>query len=169
MDSPGHRANVLSPDATHVGFGVVVEQEEGRSAYLVTELFVRLASKIDQGDAPETLLDAVNREREKLGRKPLVDDDTLSSLCEPEARAYFSSAADPDQTRVERLSQQASKTRLRYTRLATVLTVVSSLEEAARIDTLLDARAKGLGLGIAQGTRADTIEDAIVVVALVGY
>jgi hypothetical protein len=49
------------------------------------------------------------------------------------------------------------------------MTVVSAAEEATNIETLLDPKARGLGLGLAQGTRSDTIENAIAVVALIGY
>lgn len=41
MQSPGHRANVLHPDVTHVGLGLVTEQEGSRQSFLVTELFIR--------------------------------------------------------------------------------------------------------------------------------
>jgi uncharacterized protein YkwD len=37
LDSPGHRENVVSADATHAGVGVVIEREGERAAYLATE------------------------------------------------------------------------------------------------------------------------------------
>jgi len=170
MDSPGHRANVLSPDATHVGIGVLVEREEDRNAYLVTQLFVRLAEKIDVDDAPDDLLDAINRERDRRKLRELEEDDALSALCDAAARDYFT--APPGRTRqqmVEVLNRNAAGKQQRYSKMAALLTVVTSLEEAAAIDALLDPAARALGIGVAQGTRADTIEDAIAVVVLIGY
>jgi hypothetical protein len=43
------------------------------------------------------------------------------------------------------------------------MTVVTAPDEAATIDALLDRKARG------QGTRPDTIENAIAVIALIGY
>jgi hypothetical protein len=59
--------------------------------------------------------------------------------------------------------------KVRYAKLGALMTVVASVDEAATIDTLLDPAARALGLGLAQGTRADTYENAIAVVALIGY
>jgi uncharacterized protein YkwD len=39
MASPGHRANILNPAVRHVGIGVVMQREQDRVAFLVTELF----------------------------------------------------------------------------------------------------------------------------------
>ncbi len=170
MDSPGHRANVLSPDATHVGIGVLVEREEDRNAYLVTQLFVRLAEKIDVDDAPDDLLEAINRERQRRKLRELEMDDALSTLCEASAREYFTAPAGRTrQQMVEVLNRNAASKQQRYSKMAALLTVVTSLEEAASIDALLDPAARALGIGVAQGTRADTIEDAIAVVVLIGY
>src|SRR5690606_25050305 len=47
MESPGHRANLVNPDVTHVGVGVVAQQEGGRNAFIVTQVFVRMAERVD--------------------------------------------------------------------------------------------------------------------------
>jgi len=170
MDSPGHRANVLSVDATHVGIGTVVQSGDGHIAYLVTEVFARMAEKIDLDDAAERLFEAVNNERERRGHKPLALNDSLSTLCSKTAEAFFDAApGSPNQPLVEALSRQAGQQKLPYTRLAALMTVVTALDEAATLDALLDPKARGVGLGVAQGTRSDTPQNAIAVVALVAY
>jgi uncharacterized protein YkwD len=170
MDSPGHRANVLSADATHVGIGVRVEREEDRNAYLVTQVFVRLAQPLDVDDAPDDLLEAINRERERRRLEELDQDEALSALCGTAAREYFTAPSGRTrQQMVEQLNRRAAGRQGRYSKMAALLTVVTSLEEAAAIDALLDPAARAVGIGVAQGTRADTIEDAIAVVVLIGY
>lgn len=170
MDSPGHRANVLSAEVTHVGIGTAVQRGDGQSAYLVTEVFARMAEKIDLDDASERLLEAVNRERKRLGRKPLTLNDTLNTLCSRTADAFFDAApGSPNQPLVEALSREAGQRKLPYTRLAALMTIVTALDEAAALDALLDPKARGVGLGVAQGTRTDTPQNAIAVVALIGY
>lgn len=44
MDSPGHRANILHPKATHVAFGVV----RTRSSVWVTQVFLRLSGTLPE-------------------------------------------------------------------------------------------------------------------------
>ena len=43
MESPGHRGNILHPDAREIGLGVVAEREGDRNAFIVTELFTQLS------------------------------------------------------------------------------------------------------------------------------
>jgi uncharacterized protein YkwD len=169
MESPGHRENVLSSHATHVGIGVVVSLEDQRNAYLVTELFARFATKIDVAAAPAELLAAVNHERQQRGLHALVLDKAMSALCADAARGVFSGPAESRQQTVERLNRKATSSHRPYARLGALLTLVSALEDATKLDALLDPAARAVGLGIAQGTRSDTFENAIAVVALVGY
>jgi hypothetical protein len=49
------------------------------------------------------------------------------------------------------------------------MTVVAALDEVAGIEALFDPRARALGVGVAQGSREDTVDDAIAVVILIGY
>jgi uncharacterized protein YkwD len=42
MESPGHRGNILHPDARQIGIGVVAEREGERYAFIATELFTQL-------------------------------------------------------------------------------------------------------------------------------
>ncbi len=42
MESPGHRGNILHPDARQIGIGVVAEREGDRYAFIATELFTQL-------------------------------------------------------------------------------------------------------------------------------
>lgn len=43
MESPGHRGNILHPEAREIGIGVVAEREGERFAFIATELFTQLA------------------------------------------------------------------------------------------------------------------------------
>jgi uncharacterized protein YkwD len=40
MNSPGHRANILSKSFTHVGIGIVWDND--RNAYAITQWFAKL-------------------------------------------------------------------------------------------------------------------------------
>ncbi len=170
MESPGHRENVLNPEATDVGFGVVISREDQRAAYLVTELFARFAHPIDVEQAPARLGEAVTRARARRGLPALERDVALDELCAQAAREFFMAQAHESiQEVVDHLNQRAARSHPPYTRLGALMTLVSSLDEAATLDALQDPHARAIGLGIAQGTRDDTLEHAIAVVVLIGY
>lgn len=169
MDSPGHRANLLQPLATHLGLGLVLEREDERTVYLLTQLFARFARKVDLDDARDQLRDALNTARSRRGARPLSDDTTLSQACTEAARAFFTSEPGSSRDRLlERLQRKAAAS-AKYRRMAVVMTVVSAVDEAAKLQALLDPAARALALGLAQGTRSDTVEHAIAIVAIVGY
>jgi uncharacterized protein YkwD len=44
MDSPGHRANILHPDATEIGIGLHQGDLNGLSTAFVTEVFAQPAT-----------------------------------------------------------------------------------------------------------------------------
>jgi uncharacterized protein YkwD len=169
MESPGHRQNLLNREVTHVGIGLALAVEDQHTAYLVTQLFARFASPIDVADAPAKLLLAINRERARRRLPALKPDTTMAALCGKTARDFFHTSAKSRQELVEQLNHEAASAHPPYSRLSALLTVVSSLDEAASIDALFDPRARAIALGVAQGTRTDTIENAIVLVALIGY
>jgi uncharacterized protein YkwD len=170
MDSPGHRANLLHPQATHVGLGVLLAPEDARTAYLVTQVFVRLARKVDVDEAAAELIAGINRARTKRGARPLERDAALDEFCAETARDFFQrNDGASSRQRLDRLNLKARSAATRYARMAGVITVVVAAKDAAELDLFLDKHARGIGLGLAQGTRADTVENAIAVVALVGY
>src|SRR2546423_4242662 len=64
MDSPGHRANILSREATHVGVGMMLGREgSGRHELFVTQLYVRRSSAMPPLDAARAVLDVINGRR----------------------------------------------------------------------------------------------------------
>ncbi len=168
MDSPGHRANVLHRDATHVGLGTVIEAEDGATAYLVTEVFARMAEKIDSEEAAEQLFSAINEERTRRGQKSLELVDSLAEECTKTARAFFQARpGSANQPLVATLSESAGRRSLPYTRLSALMLIVTKVQEAATLDAVLDPQARAIAIGIAQGTRDDTPQNAIAVVVLI--
>ena len=56
MNSPGHRANIMSAIATHIGIGVAFGDEiSGRREIFITQVFTRVPPKIDPAQAFETV------------------------------------------------------------------------------------------------------------------
>ena len=168
MDSPGHRQNILSPEVSHIGIGVVEIAEGDGHAYLVTELFTQLPEPIDVEQGREELAERLAKKREAAGLKAARDDELMSQLCTATAREYFASGAK-ERPLIEALSRKAASARLPYDRVGALMLVVTSIEQASEVAALIDPKAKGIGIGVAQGTRSDTVENAIAVVVLLGY
>ncbi|MGH2898355.1 MAG: CAP domain-containing protein, partial [Solirubrobacteraceae bacterium] len=56
MNSPGHRANIMSSMATHIGIGVAFGDEiSGRREIFITQVFTRVPPKIDPVKAVESV------------------------------------------------------------------------------------------------------------------
>jgi uncharacterized protein YkwD len=166
MSSPGHRDNVLSPRVTHVGVGLVQEGEADHPSFLVTQVFIRRASPIDLDAAPGELLEALNRERKARGQATLSRDATLDDAAAAGARRYFAEPKQAQQSLVQDVNDKLGKLRLPYKKLATVMVVVDGLDQAASVAAAAEAKASHVGIGIAQGTRPDGIENAIAVIML---
>jgi len=147
--------------------GVEVAEGEGR-AFLVTEVFTHLAQRIDAEDARDELLELLASKRAASGQKEARHDEAMSELCEAAAREFFASQAE-ERPLIEALSRKAAASKLSYQRLGALMMVVTSIQQASQVSALLDPKAKGIGIGIAQGTRSDTVENAIAVVVLLGY
>lgn len=168
MDSPGHRQNILSADVSHVGLGVTeVAEGEGR-AFLVTEVFVYQPEVIDVAAARGELLARLAQKRKAAGLADARHDEAMSALCAATAREYFAGEAK-ERPLIEALSRKAAGAKLPYERLGALMLVVTSIDQASQVAALLDPKAKGIGIGLAQGTRSDTVENAIAVVVLLGY
>jgi uncharacterized protein YkwD len=84
MDSPGHRANLLNPDVTALGIGAVAEAEGDRSAFVVTELFARLATHFSREDAEA----AIGALRSSAKVAPAPPRRSLSQAAERAAQQY---------------------------------------------------------------------------------
>ncbi len=169
MDSPGHRANLLNPDVTRVGIGVVAQPEGGRSAFVVTQLFTRMGERIELARAPAEVLELINRARSARGAPPLVQEAPLAEAAQRAVDHFF---ADPELSQQDVVDEASASLRgfgIAYRRIGGVMAVVSQLAEAGALEPTLDPGVRGVGLGVAQGTRLDTGPNAIAVVIVLGW
>lgn len=167
LASPGHRGNILHELVNRVGIGVHATPESGHTAYLVTEVFTRATPKLS-GDAADALLSRINARRKQLGRAPLTSDDTLNELAARTAGRYFAEPPPADQDLMQSVRDQLVKAKLPARSVGAVLTVASSVQELSELDAVLEPGLKLIGVGLSQGTRADTPENALCAVFLLG-
>lgn len=169
LASPGHRANILNPDVTHVGVGVVAEPEGQRTAYVVTEVLIRMGRTIDVSGAPAQLLEDINRARRARGAEPLSVDENLAEAAQNAAEAYFDDPELSQQDVVDDASGSLRRFGLAWSRVGGLMAVVTTLDEAARLEPTFDPEVRFAGIGVAQGTRADHPPNSIAVVILLAW
>jgi uncharacterized protein YkwD len=169
MQSPGHRANILNPDVTDVGIGAVAEEEGDRTAFVVTQVFVRTAQAIDVRKAPHALLDELNRHRRERGPSPLSMHADLHKAAQAAAQRYFDAPGVSRRAVVEDATATLDHLGRVFRRVGGVMVVVQSLDEASQLEPALDPDLRHVGVGVAQGTRPDDPPGAIGVVLILGH
>jgi uncharacterized protein YkwD len=161
MNSPGHRANIMSHTATHIGIGVIFGDEvSGRREIFITQVFTRVPPKVDPAKAAEAL-------RAKLAAvKPVGVDVRLAAIAQQLA----------DQLATGKTREQAYPTVRKqvdalgnvYQKVGSVITAASELDSLDGPGLLGDARPDQVGIGLAQGPHPDIGENAIWIVVLLG-
>ena len=177
LDSPGHRANALDPNLSHVGIGVVIDPNGGHSQIVATEEFGGVSKSIDLATAPDDLLRIINARRAAAGAGKLEVDPVLSDAARRGAALFFQEPSEPQDRIVQRvngeivgpLGGRGSPIARRMRVTQTFLLPVISLEHATKIEQLFDPAARYVGVGVAQGTRPETGPDTIGVLVVLGW
>jgi uncharacterized protein YkwD len=160
MNSPGHRANLMSGIATHLGIGVAFgEQISGRREIFITQVFTRVPPKIDPVKAVETV-----RQKLQAARPPLVPAVQLRGPAQQFADALATGksreeAYDAVRAQLEGLGR-------RYQRVGSVITATADLDSFDGVGVVAESVADEVGIGIAQGPHPDFGDSAIWIVIL---
>lgn len=162
MNSPGHRANILAPKATHVGVGIVLGKEvAGRREMFITQVFIRVTGKIDR----EAVIGQVS-ERIRSAR-PVAADAWLAEVAQDMAGQLASGVE------TQKAAAQASeKLRSRPNDYRGVTTVATTVADVASFDprqALADKSISHFGVGVAQGDHPELGDGAIFIVVLLGH
>ena len=161
MNSPGHRANILSKDATHMAIGVVLgEDVAGRRELFVTQLFIRKTARID----PRAVGDQV---RERVQSSGLTEDPRLSTVAQELADGIAAGSSPNDASLVA--NRRLSGMNLPYARVTTLVTTVADLAAFKPKDSLSDRSVRVFGSGVAQGDHEVMGEGAIHIVLLLAH
>lgn len=159
MNSPGHRANVMSGSATHIGIGVVFGEEvSGRREIFITQVFTRVPPKVDPAKAAEEIhkrIAAIHSVGSTVALGSLAQD-LADGLAAGKTREE---ATAPLKRRVDALAAS-------YSRVGSVITTASDLAQLDGAALLGDAKPDDIGVGIAQGTHPELGEGAIFIVVL---
>lgn len=159
MNSPGHRANILSPQATHVGIGVVLGEEvSGRREMFLTQVFTRVPPKVERSAAVELVRSRIDSARKVSVNAGLarVAQDLADGLAAGKTRESLWPGA----------KKKLDAMNTPYARVGSVVSAVAELESVDGKTLLGDYKADDIGVGIAQGTHPEIGDGAIWIVLL---
>jgi uncharacterized protein YkwD len=159
MNSPGHRANMMSAAATHVGIGVVLGDEvSGRREMFVTQVFIRIPPKVDPAKAAELVRDRIAKVR------PVAVNARLASIAQQLADGL--AAGKSRESLWPQAKKQLDAIGGSYQRVGSVITAVGELDTVDGKELVGDYKPDEIGVGIAQGTHPDIGENAVWIVVL---
>jgi hypothetical protein len=158
MNSPGHRANILSTSATNLGIGVVLGDVSGQRALLVTQVFSRVPPVIEPAKALELVTQKL------VGVRKMAVDKDLSQLA-GEVAVLLAAGKTRDEVwpTVRRRLDAMGKV---FTRVGSVITAVSELESLDARPLIGDYTPDVVGVGVAQGPHPEIGDRAVWIVAL---
>jgi uncharacterized protein YkwD len=159
MNSPGHRANLMSAVATHVGIGVAFgETAAGQHELFLSQVFTRVPPVLDRVQA----LAAV---RHKLAAaRPVPDIAGLDRLAQQLADGL--AAGKSADAAHQAIDDQVKALAHRYLRVGQVISAVADLDRIDGAGLFGGEPVDELGVGIAQGPHPEIGDNAIWIVVL---
>jgi hypothetical protein len=160
MNSPGHRANILSPSATHLGIGVIYGAEiSGRKEIFVTQVFTRVPPKLDPPAAIASL-------RAKIAAvSPRVEDaPKLATIAQTMANQL--AAGKTREQAYPQVKRDVDKLGNIYSRVGSVITAAGDVDSLDGESIVGDVKPDAIGIGVAQGPHPDLGDNAIWIVIL---
>jgi uncharacterized protein YkwD len=163
MNSPGHRANILNGEVTHVGIGVVTAAtgSDGSPELYVTELFTRVVSPVDLLQARTLVQRALDDQRARARMASLPTDKTLEGIAQAFAANLAKTAGEAKAPSLERATRK-------YSSVTTEIVVVADADRVTS-ERLVRHSASAIGIGIAQGRHSQLGENSLYVVIIIGH
>ncbi|MBL9018198.1 MAG: hypothetical protein JNL83_28685 [Myxococcales bacterium] len=163
MNSPGHRANITSRTATHIGIGVVFGDEvSGRREIFITQVFTRVPPKIDPAQATAIVVQRISQG----AGKPVGNAAKLAVIAQQLADAL--AAGKTREQAYALVNKQVAALGGSYARVGSVITAAADLETLDGKTLLGGSGVDEIGVGIAQGPHPEIGEGAMWIVVLLG-
>ena len=161
MNSPGHRANITSRTATHLGIGVVFGDEvSGRREIFITQVFTRVPPKVDPAQATA----AVQQRIVGSVTKSIGTSVKLAAIAQQLADAL--AAGKTREQAYPLVKRQVDALGSSYARVGSVITAAADLDTIDGKSLLGDGIVDDIGVGVAQGPHPEIGEGAMWIVVL---
>jgi len=159
MNSPGHRANIMSASATHLGIGVVFGEEiSGHREIFVTQVFTRVPPKVEPARAAELVRQRIH------AVTPVGSNAKLVSIAQQLADQL--AAGKTREQAYPAIRRQLDTLGRDYIRVSSVITAAAELDAIDGKALLGESRPHDIGVGIAQGPHPEIGDGAIWIVVL---
>jgi len=159
MNSPGHRTNIMSASATHIGIGVVFGDDvSGRREIFITQVFTRVPPKVN----PQVAADLVMQRLAEV--RHIGNSARLSGLAQQLVDAL--AAGKTREQGYSLIKKQIDALGNQYSRVGSVITAVGDLDTVDGKNLLGNATPDDVGIGIAQGPHPEIGDGAMWIVVL---
>jgi uncharacterized protein YkwD len=156
--------NMLSRQVTHVGIGIAKQRDAYGELWIATELYIELPERVEVAGAAPRLLGLLNESRVGRGAATVALDQGLCSVALRAAENFVSDPNASERAILAQADKELVRFSLSYRRVNALLALTPRLQDAASLEPALDPDASGIGIGIAQGTRAGASVVAIVMI-----
>jgi len=161
MNSPGHRANITSHTATHVGMGAVFGEEvSGRREIFITQVFTRVPPKVDPAKAADLVFQRINSVR------PVGNNARLAAIAQRLADAL--ATGKTREQAYPLVKRDVDGLGSLYGRVGSVITAAADLDSVDGTSLVGDQKMNDVGIGIAQGAHPEIGDGAVWIVVLLG-
>jgi uncharacterized protein YkwD len=163
LDSPAHRANLLSPGVDRVGVGAAVNESEGGRELFVTQLFARFPAIQDATEATARLRLRTAELRQSVRLAPLAADPVLDDLAATSAARLAAGTTSLAQAEAP-IAAAMDRMGDRYAALRTIAASGIGIEELRLPDSLRDPNLSHAGIATAVGYRnGDRVIFAVII------
>jgi uncharacterized protein YkwD len=166
MESPGHRANVLHPEARELGIGVTAENEGERLAFVATEVFAKLARVVSTAEAPRLIVEAIEEKRRDERLPNLILDATLTAAAQQAAERLAREPALDQSALLDEATRSVKKPPRGLRKLGAALLIATDIDQVVTGKRLVEPTLKWLGVGVARA--AGNANGPLIVVFLLG-
>jgi uncharacterized protein YkwD len=159
MNSPGHRANILSSSATNIGIGAVFgDTVSGRREIFITQVFTRVPPKIDAQKAADTVTAKIT------AAKSVTTNKKLAAIAQQMA-VQLAAGKTRDEA-YDAVKKQVEAFGNVYARVSSVVTAAADLEQLDGGSLLGSGKTDEVGVGVAQGPHPEIGDSAMWIVVL---
>ena len=162
MASPGHRAAILTDEASHVGIGVAYD---GDGDLLVTQVFLKPRAPLNEHTARKSILQSI---RAFTGGRRVDVDPVMDNVAEAMAAAYAQGEQNQQQLSTEATRRLQAAELLSY---GGFRVLVGTTRQPTKLLTAAQVQPDsitGLGVGVAIGRGSKSDGEAYFVVVLLG-
>jgi uncharacterized protein YkwD len=149
LKSPGHHANIMATDVTHVGIGILKVGTKAEPRLLVTQVFGTPISKQDPDAARGAMLQRIAKARKEAGLPPLPSHPQLEKLAEKHVNEIGDDLGSATDSIGDKATKQLTGSEFGGVIVGASMFIAVDLYKPG--GAALQGRAKGLGLATTMG------------------